>query len=72
MPEAIRKPDLDHREYHSFTLENKLKVLIVSDPKADKSAAAMDVNVGHFSDAKIPGLAHFLEHMLFMVGTTRN
>jgi insulysin len=64
---TIDKPSLDHREYHSFTLEsNQLKVLIVSDPKAEKSAAAMDVNVGHFSDAEIPGLAHFLEHMLFM------
>jgi insulysin len=62
----VQKPDLDHRDYHSFTLENKLKVLIVSDPKADKSAAALDVNVGHFSDADIAGLAHFCEHMLFM------
>lgn len=33
----------------------------------NQSAAAMDVRVGHLSDpAEYPGLAHFLEHMLFM------
>lgn len=38
-----------------------------SDPTTDKSAASLDVRVGHLSDPdKFPGLAHFLEHMLFM------
>jgi hypothetical protein len=42
-------------------------VLLISDPTTDKSAAALDVRVGHLSDpAELPGLAHFLEHMLFM------
>lgn len=64
----IEKPSLDHRQYDSFKLErNDLSVLLISDPKADKSACAMDVNVGHFSDKDTAGLAHFLEHMLFMV-----
>jgi len=44
-----------------------LQVLAVSDPTADRVAASMDVSVGHFSDPEeLPGLAHFLEHMLFM------
>jgi len=31
------------------------------------AAAALSVHVGHFSDPEhVPGLAHFLEHMLFM------
>ena len=48
-------------------LENGLKVILVSDPTTDKAAAAMDVNVGHMSDPwELPGLAHFLEHMLFL------
>jgi insulysin len=35
-------------------------VIVVSDPKADKAAAAMDVGVGHLSDpADLPGCAHF-------------
>ena len=48
-------------------LENGLKGILVSDPTTDKAAAAMDVNVGHMSDPwELPGLAHFLEHMLFL------
>jgi insulysin len=59
----------DDRAYHAFTLTNNLKCLVVSDPTADKASAALDVNVGQYSDT-IPGLAHFLEHMLFM-GTSK-
>ncbi|XP_020521166.1 insulin-degrading enzyme-like 1, peroxisomal [Amborella trichopoda] len=41
-------------------------MLLTSDPDTDKCAAAMDVNVGSFSDPEgLEGLAHFLEHMLF-------
>eukprot|EP01035_Chromulina_nebulosa_P017237 gene17237-22763_t len=37
------------------------------DPSTDKSAACCDVNVGSMLDPVLaPGLAHFLEHMLFM------
>ena len=44
-----------------------LKVLLISDPSTDKSAAALDVHVGSMSDpVHVPGLAHFCEHMLFM------
>ncbi|KUF80876.1 Insulin-degrading enzyme [Phytophthora nicotianae] len=62
---------LDEREYETFTLCNSLQVLVISDPKTEKSAAAMDVHVGHQSDPEeLPGLAHFLEHMLFL-GTAK-
>lgn len=38
------------------------------DMENKKSAASMVVEVGSFSDsAAMPGLAHYLEHMLFMV-----
>ena len=62
----------DDREYKAYILpENKLHVLLISDPNTDKSAAAMDVRVGSNSDPdNLPGLAHFCEHMLFM-GTTK-
>lgn len=59
----------DDRSYHSFTLANNLRCLVVSDPTTDKASAALDVNIGQYSDT-IPGLAHFLEHMLFM-GTAK-
>lgn len=36
----------DKRFYRGLILSNHMKVLLVSDPETDKSAAAMDVNVG--------------------------
>ncbi len=57
----------DKRDYKGFILNNGLKVLLISDPETDKSAAALDVNIGSMSDPRdLQGLAHFLEHMLFM------
>lgn len=48
-------------------LENGLEALVISDPKADKASAAMDVKVGHLSDPEdLQGLAHFCEHLMFM------
>ena len=41
--------------------------LHITASEAERSAAAMDVHVGHFSDPpELPGLAHFCEHMLFL------
>ncbi len=48
-------------------LKNDLEAYLISDPRAKKSAAILSVNVGSWQDPKAhPGLAHFLEHMLFM------
>ncbi|KAJ3128998.1 Insulinase (Peptidase M16) [Nowakowskiella sp. JEL0407] len=64
---AIKKPDLDKRSYRIITLSNKLRCLLCSDPKTDKSSAALSCNVGADCDPDdLPGLAHFLEHLLFM------
>jgi secreted Zn-dependent insulinase-like peptidase len=57
----------DHRRYQALTLNNGLRVLLVEQTDAEKSAAAMSVNVGHFDDpADREGLAHFLEHLVFL------
>ncbi|MGR5220171.1 insulinase family protein [Vibrio parahaemolyticus] len=57
----------DNRSYRYLTLNNELRVLLIQDPKAQKSAAALAVNVGHFDDpSDREGLAHYLEHMLFL------
>ena len=57
----------DNRLYQTFTLDNDLKVLIISDPETKKAAASLDVFVGSASDPEDrAGLAHFLEHMLFL------
>jgi insulysin len=64
---AIKKPLVDNRQYRHITLPNKLEALLISDSAADKSAAAMDVRVGSlFDPPQLQGLAHFLEHMLFL------
>jgi protease III len=61
----------DKRSYKTFTLPNKLEVLLVSDPEAQKSAAALSVGVGLLQDPMSQqGMAHYLEHMLFL-GTER-
>lgn len=65
--ENITKGANDLREYRGLELINGLKVLLISDPKTDKSAASLAVNVGHLMDpVELPGLAHFCEHMLFL------
>ncbi|XP_071090018.1 insulin-degrading enzyme-like [Haliotis cracherodii] len=57
----------DKRLYRGLELTNGMKLLLISDSDTDKSAAAMNVNIGHMSDpTDLPGLAHFCEHMLFL------
>ncbi len=65
--------DLDKRAHGSqrktrrLTLSNQLEVLLVSDPNFNKAAAALDVRVGSLQNPiEHQGLAHFLEHMLFL------
>ncbi|HSG89421.1 MAG TPA: insulinase family protein [Pseudomonadales bacterium] len=62
---------IDDRDYRHLRLANGLQVLAVSDPTTDQAAAALAVDVGSFDeDDDRLGLAHFLEHMLFL-GTTK-
>ena len=64
--EIIKSPS-DSRAYQALQLDNGLKVILVSDPDTDMAAAALSVNVGSSSNPKHwQGLAHFLEHMLFL------
>jgi secreted Zn-dependent insulinase-like peptidase len=69
--EVVTKSPNDPREYRHLTLDNGMRVLLISDAMADKSAAALVAFRGNFHDpADRPGLAHFLEHMLF-IGTEK-
>ena len=64
---TIEAPSLSDRDYRYLELPNALKVLLISDPTTDKAAASMDVYTGTNNDPEdFPGLAHFLEHMLFL------
>lgn len=61
------KHALDRSEYRRFVLENGMKVLLLSDPDLNKSSASMAVEIGSLGDPEdAQGLAHFLEHMLFL------
>ena len=60
-------PRFPLRQYRRFLLPNQMKVMLVSDPTLQRGAASMTVGVGSMNDpAERFGLAHFLEHMLFL------
>ncbi len=62
-----RKSESDRREYRLIVLKNFMQVLLVQDKEADISAAALSCGVGHLKDpSNLPGLAHFLEHMIHL------
>ncbi|KAI3336404.1 peptidase M16 inactive domain-containing protein [Xylariaceae sp. AK1471] len=65
--DQLEIPSLDDRQYRVVRLPNNLEALLVHDPETDKASAALDVNVGNFSDEDdMPGMAHGVEHLLFM------
>lgn len=65
--QAVIKSPNDQRQYEAVELNNGLKVLLISDLASNKAAAALDVDVGSSDDpVEFQGLAHFLEHMLFL------
>src|SRR3990167_1818688 len=63
----ILSPELQDQKIGKILLNNGMKVYLVSDPGALQSAAGLAVEAGSWQDPKsYAGLAHFLEHMLFM------
>lgn len=71
IPENLVVSPNDKRAYETLTLDNGIDVVLVSDPSAEKSAAALSVGVGLLHDPMSQqGMAHYLEHMLFL-GTER-
>ncbi|MFN2329873.1 MAG: insulinase family protein [Chromatocurvus sp.] len=62
----VQSPNDDYA-YRLVTLENGLQALLVSDPDTRKAAASLDVMVGSGDNPRgREGIAHFLEHMLFL------
>lgn len=60
-------PDWSERQVGKIRLDNGLEAYLVSDPKTEESGAALTVKVGSWNEPEdSPGLAHFLEHMLFL------
>ena len=65
--DEIMKHPLDKSEVRTLVLENGIRVYLLSDPKFNVSAASISVEVGSLQDPDArEGLAHFLEHMLFL------
>jgi protease III len=64
---TIIKSQNDDRQYAAMLLPNNLQVVLVSDPGLENAAASLAVGVGSAQDPKNQmGLAHYLEHMLFL------
>lgn len=64
--ELPRTPD-DGRSYQLYRAASGLLCLLISDPAADAASCVVQFGVGsHDEPAQLPGLAHLLEHMLFM------
>lgn len=67
----ILTPALKEQKVEKIILSNGLQAILVSDPNIDKSGAVLSVMAGSWEDPQeYPGVAHFLEHMLFL-GTTK-
>jgi len=66
-PLAPAQSPNDRFAYRLVTLDNGLQTLLISNPETPKAAASLDVQVGSGDNpADRGGLAHFLEHMLFL------
>jgi len=62
-----RRPRSDRRTFQFAVLKNGLEVLNIQDKETFRFAAAVAVKAGSYNDpVKLPGLAHFCEHMVFL------
>ncbi|KAH7187125.1 Metalloenzyme, LuxS/M16 peptidase-like protein [Fusarium oxysporum] len=69
--DSLKKPSLNDRDYRVIRLNNELEALRMHDSETDKASAALDTNVGNFSDeSDISGTAHAVEHF-FLMGTKK-
>lgn len=64
---GIKKSIKDPLNYKTKKLSNGLKTLYIEDPDTSYSAIALNISVGsNYDPINFLGLAHFLEHMIFM------
>ena len=63
----MKLPINETRKFKSGELNNSIKYTIIYDEYAEKASMATAVNTGSYFDPEnYDGLAHFLEHMLFL------
>ena len=64
---ATIKGKADWRDFRSFQLNNGVRCTVVHDPESKMFAAAAVVDTGAGADPRhMPGVAHFVEHCLFL------
>ncbi len=65
-PVSVIKSAQDPRDYRYLELDNGMKVMLIQ-TEGGNTSAALSVPVGSFQDPpEFQGLAHYLEHMLFL------
>ena len=63
----IEIPDNETRNFKGGQLENGIEYVSIEDKSMDKSFLIVSVNTGSIAEnLEFQGLAHFLEHMLFL------
>ena len=77
-PHKLEQSDGDANQYFAFELNNGVKVLLIDDKNQTSGSdsgdymaqASIVMNAGSFNDPPHrQGLAHFLEHMIFLGST---
>lgn len=65
--DKVHQSERDNRQYQVIELDNKMRVLLVSDPNAVKSLGSLALPIGSLMDpSDQQGLAHYTEHMVLM------
>ncbi len=60
-------PSMQKRQIAKIRLDNGIEAYIISDPDLKHSAASVAIKAGSWNDPKeYPGMAHFVEHVVFM------
>ena len=63
----MKLPENEIRKFSSNKLENNIKYTIVHDENIKNASVCVCIKTGSFNNPKdYHGLAHFLEHMLFL------
>ncbi|MDP1881237.1 MAG: insulinase family protein [Parachlamydiaceae bacterium] len=63
----IINPCFEKRKTFKLKLPNGLEAYLISDPESSQAGAVLTVQAGSWNDPpEYPGIAHFLEHLLFL------
>lgn len=64
-PQAPKRQTSLGLSIKTVTLGNGLRVVLVNDPHASEVQVTMRYQVGSGDDLELPGIAHFVEHLMF-------